>query len=422
MVNTTQSQTTNTTIPSINDDDTNSPNHPLFLHQHDHPDLILISKKLTGSDNYGSWKRSMMIALNAKNKLKIVTSEHEKPTIDLVHRAIWERTNDMIISWILNTIDEHIVQLKQNTTSIEIYYHKLKGVWDEYDSLEAPYLCVCASVSENGRINSGRDQRKRPIQFLMGLDKCYKNVRGLITQGLKDTITVKEILQRTIMQLKQPKEEAISRRVPHSQTLRNNIQDNNGNRTVNMAMTQGISIHSSAANASNDATMNARMDQLQNQLNQMIIMMQNNKETTSMPFMSSEGKPELIASHITRSNKFIASHISARRYRVIASVLINPRYLWVVDSGATDFVCISITLMHNIQLYTQPIYVTLPIDQNTLVIQTRSMYINSAITLHNDHRKRIAHVSLYNGLYIIKQEPKAPTFTVLTINSNNVAL
>ncbi|GJZ46890.1 hypothetical protein Tco_0600722 [Tanacetum coccineum] len=100
---------------------------------------------------------------------------------------------------------------------------------------------------------------------------------------------------------------------PHSQTLWNNIQDNNGNRTVNMAMTQGISIHSSAANASNDATMNARMDQLQNQLNQMIIMMQNNKETTGMPFMSSEGKPELIASHITRSNKFIASHISARR-------------------------------------------------------------------------------------------------------------
>ncbi|GJZ01350.1 cysteine-rich receptor-like protein kinase 8 [Tanacetum coccineum] len=58
------------------DDDPSSPNHPLYLHQNDHPGLILISKKLTESDNYGSWKRSMMIALNAKNKLKITTSEY----------------------------------------------------------------------------------------------------------------------------------------------------------------------------------------------------------------------------------------------------------------------------------------------------------------------------------------------------------
>nr|GEY30980.1 cysteine-rich RLK (receptor-like protein kinase) 8 [Tanacetum cinerariifolium] len=122
----------------------------------------------------------------------------------------------MIISWILNTIDEQIsnllnfvntvcdhwkelqehysqlggyrfyqltndlVQLKQNNLAIEIYYHKSKGLWDEYDSLEAPYICVCACVCENGRINGKRDQRKRLIQFLMGLDECYANVRGPI--------------------------------------------------------------------------------------------------------------------------------------------------------------------------------------------------------------------------------------------------
>ncbi|GJW02696.1 cysteine-rich receptor-like protein kinase 8 [Tanacetum coccineum] len=54
---------------ATNKDDPRSPNHPLCLHQNDHPGLILI----TGSNNYGSWKSSMMIALNAKNKLKIIT-------------------------------------------------------------------------------------------------------------------------------------------------------------------------------------------------------------------------------------------------------------------------------------------------------------------------------------------------------------
>ncbi|XP_071708146.1 uncharacterized protein [Rutidosis leptorrhynchoides] len=177
-------------------EDYNSPNHPLFLHQNDHPGLVLILKKLTVSDNYSSWKRSMMIALNAKNKLKIVTGEFTEPAINSKTRALWERTNDMIISWILNTIidqignslnfvntacelwkewhkhysqlDGHriyqlsneIVQLKQNQCSIETYYHKLKGYWDEIDAIEAPHMCTCICTCENGKQTVERDQRK----------------------------------------------------------------------------------------------------------------------------------------------------------------------------------------------------------------------------------------------------------------------
>ncbi|GJW58920.1 cysteine-rich receptor-like protein kinase 8 [Tanacetum coccineum] len=148
--------------PSTPQDDVNSPNHLLFLHPQDHSGLVLISKKLTGSDNYGSWKRSMMIALNAKNKMKIINGEFEEPAINASTRALWE------------------MQLKQNNTSIEIYYHKMKGLWDEYDSLEVPYMCICICDCENGRVNGERDQRKRLIQFLMGLDECYANIRGQI--------------------------------------------------------------------------------------------------------------------------------------------------------------------------------------------------------------------------------------------------
>lgn len=91
-------------------------------------------------------------------------------------RALWERNNDMLISWILNTVSEQIsnslhfinsasklwlelqehyaqidghrifqlshdiVQLRQENYNVEVYYHKLKGLWDEYDALEAPYV------------------------------------------------------------------------------------------------------------------------------------------------------------------------------------------------------------------------------------------------------------------------------------------
>ena len=82
--------------------------HPLYLHQTDHPGLLLISKKLNGSENYSSWKRSMVIALNAKNKMKLLTSEFPEPNTNSSLRSLWERNNDMIISGILNTTAEHI--------------------------------------------------------------------------------------------------------------------------------------------------------------------------------------------------------------------------------------------------------------------------------------------------------------------------
>ncbi|GJS38687.1 cysteine-rich receptor-like protein kinase 8 [Tanacetum coccineum] len=63
-------------------------NHPLFLHQTDHLGLFLISKKLSGSDNYSSWKRSIMIALNAKNKMKIINGEFAELSMDFDLRLI----------------------------------------------------------------------------------------------------------------------------------------------------------------------------------------------------------------------------------------------------------------------------------------------------------------------------------------------
>ncbi|GJX45502.1 hypothetical protein Tco_0262178 [Tanacetum coccineum] len=70
-----------------------------------------------------------------------------------------------------------------------MYYQKFKGLWDECDALEAPYLCLCVCSSANGRINGKIDQRKRLIQLLIGLDECYSNIRGkiLLLQPLPTT-------------------------------------------------------------------------------------------------------------------------------------------------------------------------------------------------------------------------------------------
>nr|GEZ83313.1 reverse transcriptase, RNA-dependent DNA polymerase, Gag-polypeptide of LTR copia-type [Tanacetum cinerariifolium] len=164
------SSSTNSTM---DDDDVNSPNHPLFLHQQDHSGLVLISKKLTRSGNYGSWKRSMMIALNAKNKMKIINGN-----------------------------------------------------------------------LQNQRINGERDLKKRLVQFLMGLDECYANIRGQILL-MNPMPTVAKAYSM----------------------IRNSYNNNDrGGRNYNQEMS-------------------ARIDQLHNLLNQMMLMMQNNKDMAgTQPF------------------------------------------------------------------------------------------------------------------------------------------
>ena len=99
---------TSTTTTVLPQDDINSPHHPLYFHLNYHPGMLLIAKKLTGSENYGTWKRSILIALSAKNKLKLLSGENEEPNADSPLKIYLERANDMLISWILNTVSEEI--------------------------------------------------------------------------------------------------------------------------------------------------------------------------------------------------------------------------------------------------------------------------------------------------------------------------
>lgn len=184
--------------------------HPLYLHNNDQPGMILISKKLVGSENYVSWKRSMQIALSAKNKLAVVNGEFPAPDEKSTLYAQWKRVNDMIITWILNTVAEEIsnsmnyldtardvwdelnerfsavsghkfyetqkalFRLEQENESVEMYFHKLKGFWDEIKSLQPIIKCTCGANKEW----DAQLEKTKLIQFLMGLHNSYTAARG----------------------------------------------------------------------------------------------------------------------------------------------------------------------------------------------------------------------------------------------------
>jgi hypothetical protein len=93
--------------PPINDHFTSTSNiDPLAIHHSDNPATVLVTPLLT-VDNYGSWSRAVTMALRAKNKFGFVdgtlTSPKNKDDIPK-----WQRCNDMVASWILNSVSTEI--------------------------------------------------------------------------------------------------------------------------------------------------------------------------------------------------------------------------------------------------------------------------------------------------------------------------
>ncbi|XP_074373957.1 uncharacterized protein LOC141714330 [Apium graveolens] len=175
----------------------------------------------TTSENFGPRKRSISIALSAKNKLGIVNGIVVKPDDDSPLKAHWDRVNDMVISWFLNTISDEISngmnfvnsaqevweELHEQFSSVnghrvyqvlkdihtfdqanksdELYYHKLKNLWDEYIALEPIVACKCKCPCGAHKFQEDRERRKRLIQFLMGLHESYAAARGQILMSRK---------------------------------------------------------------------------------------------------------------------------------------------------------------------------------------------------------------------------------------------
>ena len=82
--------------------------NPYRLDNGDTSVLSLVTDPLT-TKNYVTWARAMKRVLRAKNKLGFVDGSITKPTdpSDPLFEA-WERCNDMIVSWIHNSVSPSV--------------------------------------------------------------------------------------------------------------------------------------------------------------------------------------------------------------------------------------------------------------------------------------------------------------------------
>ncbi|KAK2633605.1 hypothetical protein Ddye_032602 [Dipteronia dyeriana] len=81
--------------------------NPFTLHHLDHPGTVLVSKTLE-EYNYGLGSRAMRISVSAKNKLGFINGSVKALVSTDAKFPIWQRYNDMVLSWILNSVHPDI--------------------------------------------------------------------------------------------------------------------------------------------------------------------------------------------------------------------------------------------------------------------------------------------------------------------------
>ncbi|KAL5563154.1 hypothetical protein UlMin_032901 [Ulmus minor] len=186
--------------------------NPYFLHHSDNPGLVLVSQPLIG-ENYASWSRAMLIALSVKNKLGFVDGSIPKPAGIDPNLSSWIRNNNIVISWILNSVSKEIsasiifsvsayeiwldlkdrfqqsngpriFQLRrelmnhvQDQNSVSVYFTKLKSIWEELSNYRPN--CTCGKCTCGGvKQLISHYQMEYIMSFLMGLHDSFSKIRG----------------------------------------------------------------------------------------------------------------------------------------------------------------------------------------------------------------------------------------------------
>ena len=73
-------------------------------------------------ENYNTWSRSVLVALDAKSKLGFIDSSIPKPQETNPHYTAWCKCNNMVLAWLFNS-------LTKDLQSSVIYFKTARDVW-----------------------------------------------------------------------------------------------------------------------------------------------------------------------------------------------------------------------------------------------------------------------------------------------------
>lgn len=85
----------------------------------------MVTPPFDGS-GYGSWRKSILIALSTNNKLGFIDGNLPRPKDGAVDLRSWVRCNDMIFAWLLNSLTPEIRSSVIHSKSTRIMWKQLE--------------------------------------------------------------------------------------------------------------------------------------------------------------------------------------------------------------------------------------------------------------------------------------------------------
>lgn len=182
-----------TTINPI--DPTLNPRSLYYLHPDKNLGSILVAPTLY-DDNYNNWRKYMCRALSSKNKITFINGNLPKMDFSNSNFELWDRANNMVLSWINQTISPHIAQspicfysafdlcedLYERYKSSSQYFIELKIIWDKLEDLHPTPFCSCliSCTCNFMKANHICKHMEHVSCFLKGLNDNYHNIRSQI--------------------------------------------------------------------------------------------------------------------------------------------------------------------------------------------------------------------------------------------------
>ncbi|CAM8951012.1 unnamed protein product [Rhodiola kirilowii] len=100
--------------------------NPLYVSGNENVGALLVTQALTGAENYIPWRKLTEVAFAAKTKLGFVKGHFPKPT-DPYQLARWDKCNDVVLTWILNSVSKELVDSLVHSCNCMIAWNDLNS-------------------------------------------------------------------------------------------------------------------------------------------------------------------------------------------------------------------------------------------------------------------------------------------------------
>ncbi|XP_073132876.1 uncharacterized protein [Henckelia pumila] len=151
---------------------------------------VQITNIRLNGDNFLRWSQSVRMYIRGRGKIGYLTGDKKMPASEDPSYAIWDAENSMVMTWLVNSMDEDISSnymcystaqelwenIRQGEDSVTKYFNSLKRIWQDLD-LFNDYEW---KSTEDAKYYKTIVEAHRIYKFLAGLNEEFDEVRGRI--------------------------------------------------------------------------------------------------------------------------------------------------------------------------------------------------------------------------------------------------